>query len=109
MPYVRDSNTSSSSSEDSDVDSADIFHESDDVGSQQPSPSQYWQGFVNENADASQDDDESDYGSDNGSEGRPESESWSSDDEDDEIFDLTPAASPVAPSAAAVSHASIFV
>jgi hypothetical protein len=102
MPHESESNASSSSPEVSDAGSADKIEDSDDDGSQQPSPSLFRQEQADENADASQDDDGSDNESDDGSEGPLEL--CSSHDEEDALSNSTP----VAHSAAAVSHESIF-
>jgi hypothetical protein len=81
MPHANDGNASSSGSAVSDVESADKFEDSDDDGSQRPSPSLYQQEQVDENADAAEDDDGEDNRSDYGS--MPD---MVSDSEDDEYY-----------------------
>jgi hypothetical protein len=103
MPHASDVNaSSSSSSEDSYADSAHKIEDSDDDGSQQPSPSQYQLQQAEQNADATEDDycedNESDYGS------IPDMVSDSEVYEDYQRSELTPAAQ----SAAAVSQESLL-
>jgi hypothetical protein len=94
MSNTSDSNASSAQSRDAYADSSEKQHESDDAGSQQPSPNQYRQKQANKNAYGSQDDDESD----NEYEGVSDMTS-DSDDEDDALSN----SSPTAPSATRIS------
>ena len=103
MQDASDENPSSSAAENSDVESADKSEESDDDGSQRPSPSLYRQQQADENADDSQEDDDGDeieggYGS------CPDLCDSSDEEEYYEGSESTPAAH----SASAVSQESLF-
>ncbi len=93
MLYASDDNASSSASAVSDVESADKFDDSNDDGSQRPSPSLYRQQKINENADATEDDDGEDNQSGSGS-----CQELCTDSEDhEERSESTPAAHSAAP------------
>jgi hypothetical protein len=101
MQAASDDNASSSASENCDADSDKKIEDSDDDGSQQPSPNLFRQEQADENADPSEDDDSEDNQSDDGS--IPEL-CYSEDEDDYQPSESTPAA----PYAAAVSQESLL-
>jgi hypothetical protein len=67
MPHATDDNASSSASENCNADSVDKIEDSDEDGSEQPSPSLFLLQQADENADSSEDDDSEDNQSKYGS------------------------------------------
>jgi hypothetical protein len=103
MQHASNENAPSSAAENSDVESDERIEQSDDDGSQRPSPSLYRQQPADENADDSQDDDGEDNQSDYGS--LPEL--CDSENEDEEYYQRSES-TPAAHSASAVSHESLL-
>ncbi len=105
MQAVSDDNASSSASENCDADSDEKIEDSDDDGSQQPSPSLFRKEQADENADSSEDND----GEDNQSGYGSCPELCDSEDEDEDEDDYQPFESiPAASSAAAASQESLL-